>query len=169
MADGVSLICEQPDCTFITMDRTAMNDHFRECIIKPGNKYDCVACIFVPSSYDDVLEHAKYAHMKKAPSKSNDDFEDSGSDADCGKESSESDGSSGVDETNEKVDDGSAADDYADDDDDDGGGRGQTNKRWRRNREKYKEIINAGPDRSGLFSRTTPTDEFIYSFRRYAS
>lgn len=152
LAKGDSLRCDQANCTFTSIDRNQMANHFRECIIAPGNKYDCISCVFVPTSYDEVLEHAKFAHAKKCTVKGNVDFEDSGSEADIAEESSESEGPSGDDET---IDNNSG--EVQTDEEHCNTHNVKDTKRKRPSREKFNASIDTGPDRLG-------TESFLFFF-----
>lgn len=89
--------CNSKDCNFTTTDVKEMAVHYRDCLLQSEGRYRCMLCSFTGLDYNVVVAHVKNSHLKKG--KQGGDFEDSGSEADVGKESSDSDGTSGVDET----------------------------------------------------------------------
>lgn len=74
-----------------------MSKHYKECIAKKDSRYYCGRCSAAPDTYSAMLDHVKSAHTlrKRRYDKI---FDDSGSEAELGKESSDSDGPSGEEE-----------------------------------------------------------------------
>lgn len=74
-----------------------MSKHYKECIATKDSRYFCGRCSAAPDTYAAMLDHVKSAHALRKRKHDN-IFEDSGSEAELGQESSESDGPSGDEE-----------------------------------------------------------------------
>lgn len=79
------------DCAFTGASLAIMTGHFAEC--PSAKNVKCRVCNFRAETAAKVIKHAQTRHMAIPV------FEDSGSEADVGAESSESEGASGVDES----------------------------------------------------------------------
>lgn len=127
--DNGQCICNSIGCDFVTTNANEMVLHYRECPLQTEARYRCVQCIFCANDFDTVANHVKSVHIPKG--KTVGDFEDSGSEAEVGKESTESDGSSGV----EEIDDENNTDPPID---------------IKRKHSKPNPVVEYGPDRLGL-------------------
>lgn len=131
--------CPEADCDYQTIVRKEMSKHYKECMSKNDSRYYCGRCSAAPDTYTAMLDHVKSAHALRTR-KHNNIFDDSGSEADVGKESSDSDGPSGDEEVETDGDpEFDAEDEYE-------------HKHKRRSSHKSNPAIENGPDRLVLES-----------------
>lgn len=84
------------NCKFRGADLQTMADHYHSC--SRLKRFACKACKYRGDTAGKVADHAAVKHLQLVPG---DDSGGSGSEADVGAESSDSEGSSGVDENQE--------------------------------------------------------------------